>query len=272
MLALTVAGYCVTAVGSHLVPTNERNDGAWGFVLGVDYPQFYAGARMVAEGRSAEVYDVGAFRAELLEGLHRERTKLLPLYPPPILVAFAPLGVLPYRASVAVYAALAATLLWAGAQLHRRIAPVASAADARTAGLAYFALWPVAATLLVGHPSPVLGLIAPGAALALRAGRPLAAGVLLGLLAYKPQLCAAAGLALLGAGRWRLLAGFALGAGALCAATLPVVGWEAWQGLLDQAMQFCQRADRLMRYPGRMYNLRAALALPFPVEMWPMLR
>jgi hypothetical protein len=84
-----------------------------------------------------------------------------------------------------------------------------------------------------------IGLIQPGLILMLvvavawrlsRAGRPYAAGAVLGLSVLKPQLVLIVPLVLLAAGRWRIVAAFAAVAGALALVSLLVIGP---QGLSD---------------------------------------
>lgn len=103
--------------------------------------------------------------------------------------------------------------------------------------------WPVASVYLIGFTGARAGidlgqnaaitvmLLIMGWALRLR-NRPVAAGVVWGLLAFKPVWALSFFIALIFLRQWRML--FAMGATglALIAATLPVVGVETWKNWL----------------------------------------
>jgi hypothetical protein len=99
--------------------------------------------------------------------------------------------------------------------------------------------WPVASFAIMVYPGfahavnlgqnsvLVLALFAWGWALVSRE-RPLAAGLVWGLLAFKPVWAAAFFVVPLITGRWRVCLAMLLTGAVLAAATLPVVGWENW--------------------------------------------
>ncbi len=62
--------------------------------------------------------------------------------------------------------------------------------------------------------------------------RPVAAGVLIGLLALKPHLAVLFPLALFAEGRWRSIAAAAVTVLVLSAASLVAFGWESWAAFL----------------------------------------
>lgn len=159
----------------------------------VDVRPLYLGARLLLRG--SDPYDDLALKAEwsavtAREGLASQHPPGLPrtplVYPPWALPVFIPLALLPYAAAIRVWSLLLPVLLAAAAVLVAHLAPVASrwvaAADlvllAFAAKVTEWILW-------VGQPVPLcLAIGFAGWALA-RRGRPLAAGLCLGLAAFK---------------------------------------------------------------------------------------
>jgi alpha-1,2-mannosyltransferase len=63
--------------------------------------------------------------------------------------------------------------------------------------------------------------------------RPMAAGLCLGALVYKPHLAIVAPIALIAARRWRVLFSAAASATAFCLASLAIFGADSWRAFLD---------------------------------------
>jgi alpha-1,2-mannosyltransferase len=72
-----------------------------------------------------------------------------------------------------------------------------------------------------------------GGGLVLLDTRPVMAGVLMGLLAYKPQFGLLIPLVLLATGRWRVIAAAAVTVVCACATTLIVFGLQVWQAFAN---------------------------------------
>jgi hypothetical protein len=83
-----------------------------------------------------------------------------------------------------------------------------------------------------GHNGFLTALLL-GGGLILLDRRPLAAGLLLGCLVYKPQFALLIPLLLLVARQWRAIVGAALSSLALIAVTYAIWGWPVWQAFLD---------------------------------------
>ena len=133
-----------------------------------------------------------------------------PVYGPQISLMFAPFARLPYGASLAVwlFASLAACLT-CGYLVWKACPRLADRS------------WTIA-LLLVADPAlhfvlgfaqiSAIGLVCvTGGFFALRANRPVLAGLAIGSLFYKPQLGLAAGFIFLFAGEWRIVLGAAMG-------------------------------------------------------------
>src|SRR5205823_10368143 len=82
------------------------------------------------------------------------------------------------------------------------------------------------------------------------ATRPILAGVLLGLLTYKPQLGVLVPIALVAAGLWRTIAAAAATVAVLIAATGLVFGWSIWpawlSGILAYSDQFAAESSEIL--------------------------
>lgn len=187
--------------------------GSWGTppradLARVDFAAFWGAARLTLAGRAGESYLWPSLAAELRAAFHVGVTPPMTfLYPPPMLLALAPLGRLPYTAAFAVWTATGlcayAAAVWAACP--RPAALVAALAPAGVFFCAY------------AGQNGFLTAAALGGGLALLDRRPLAAGVLLCLFACKPHLAVLAPVALVAGGRWRALAAMAGTYAALCA-------------------------------------------------------
>ncbi len=200
--------------------------------IGYDFMSYWSAARLALEGRAEAAFDGAQITA-----IQHQAVPFLPNiwypwhYPPIFLLVVAPLGFLPYPAALATFVLSTATL-WAA--LVRRILVDKEAwivAGATPAGLI---------NLLDGQNAFLTAGLAGFARLWLDR-RPVAAGILIGLLAVKPHLAVLFPLALLAEGRWRSIAAASLTVLALAAASLLAFGWGSfvtfWHHLpISQAM------------------------------------
>jgi alpha-1,2-mannosyltransferase len=199
--------------------------------LGTDYSNVYAAGRAALQGHAALPFDpAGQYHAE--QAIFGRATPFYGWhYPPYFLLLAAPLATLPYLASLVLWQL--ATLALYFAALHRllRNGPVpALAADK---------LWPIIAlgftavfvNLTHGHNGFLTtALLAFG--LAFLDKRPLLAGVMFGLLAYKPQFAILIPLVLAASGRWRVFASAAATVALLTIAVTVIFGADVWPAFL----------------------------------------
>jgi hypothetical protein len=191
--------------------------------IGYDFMAFWSAAQLALDGRPEAAFDGATIAA-----IQHWAVPFLPNiwfpwhYPPTFLLVVVPLGELPYPAALALFV-LGTAALWAA--LVRQILPDKRAwivAAAAPAGLI---------TLIDGQNAFLTGALA-GFALLWLDRRPVAAGILVGLLAVKPHLAVLFPLALLAEGRWRSIAAAAATVLALCLASLAAFGWGSWAGFL----------------------------------------
>jgi len=192
--------------------------------VGYDFMAFWSAARLALAGRPEAAFDGPTIAAIQHEAVPFLANIWFPWhYPPIFLLVVVPLGLLPYPAALAAFV-LGQAALWA--ILVRRILPDRRAwivAAAAPAGLI---------TLLDGQNALLTASLA-GFALLWLDRRPVAAGIMIGLLAVKPHLAVLFPLALLAEGRWRSIAVAAATVLALGAASLLAFGWGSWVAFLD---------------------------------------
>ena len=115
--------------------------------------------------------------------------------------------------------------------------------------------------LLVGQISALWLLIVAAAWHAFRTGRPLMAGLALGLLGLKPSLLPFALIVLAGAGQWRAVAGIALSLAAQAAIVSIVYGAEALERVCGVVADVVTHADRYEPSLWQAHGLLNALVL-----------
>ncbi len=198
-------------------------------VLFPDYLVFWAAARAWVEGKLALVYNIDAF-TDFQNALFPDRfghyVHFRPFFYPPIwLLMLLPFGFVAVGKAFSLY--LSGTLAVATGLQGRRdwwgwLAIVTSPG----------ATW----TVLAG-PNTFLSIALFYGGFAILECSPAAAGVLLGLLSYKPQIWALVPLALLAARQWKALAWMAGTVAVLCLASLAVFGLDFWFAFFDAARE-----------------------------------
>lgn len=191
-----------------------------------DFSIFWEAGLLARQGRLQTLYSPDAFFA-VRQALHIAHAWKEPwFYPPPSLLALMPISHLPLGPAYVVWV-LVLTLL---GLLVLRVAKLS---------------WPAILVSLVspamvysveaGQWESLCGcLLVTG--LLLQARKPMVSGLLLSLMLFKPQAGWSVPIALLAAGRWRvILAGIAGGA-VLCGLTTLVMGWGVWQAWLSHGL------------------------------------
>jgi alpha-1,2-mannosyltransferase len=229
-------------------------------VIFIDFFMIWSSARFVLENGLAGFWgpSLQEFQSALLGVPHGYHP--FP-YPPPFLFFVLPLGFLSYFVAYFLFIGTTGAAYLAGAA-GRRPHPVMA--------LALLAAPAALCNALYGHNGFLTaGLLAGG--VRLLGARPALAGILFGLLAYKPQLALAIPVALVAAGAWRALAASAATALGLALASVAVFGIGPWLDWLAFMPGFSERVlangDVLF---WKMASLAPALlrvGLPFPVAM-----
>ncbi|TML11000.1 MAG: DUF2029 domain-containing protein [Actinobacteria bacterium] len=196
--------------------------------LGGDYPAFYAAGRLITSSQRSDMYDP-ARQAQMQQGLFpadSEQGLLYFAYPPHTALVYAPLSHLPYRVSYALHTLLMVGATVAALYLVRPMLPVVNGHFAIVA-IGAVSFYPMYRAITGGQNTALTLLLLAGSWRAVDADRDVVAGLLLGLLLFKPQFALPLiGLHLL-ARRWRLGMSAAFTAAACwgAGAALLGVGW-----------------------------------------------
>jgi glycosyl transferase family 87 len=198
--------------------------------IGTDFSSFYAAGWLALEGHARDVYDPAAHHAREQATFGADTPYYTWNYPPLFLFVAAPLALLPYSLALAIFqGATLALYLWVIALIVRP----GGERTAITKNWLPIAIGYPAVFINMGHGQNGLlsaGLL--GAALVALPRRPLMAGLLMGLVAYKPQFFLVIPFALLAGTQWRALLGAGLTILALAAASCLVFGADCWAAFL----------------------------------------
>jgi Glycosyltransferase family 87 len=188
----------------------------------VDYIAYWAAAKETAHGHATLAYDDEVVKQLQTEEIGSSVDGLPWLYPPFALLIFLPLALLPYAASFAAWLLVSGAIMVSAV---RRIAP--------RWGVWLALAFPATAFNLISGQAGMLsaGLFAWG--MLLLPKRPVLAGAILGLMAFKPHFVPLILLALF-AGRQKQALVSTLGcAAALSVASLALLGSGPWQAFLS---------------------------------------
>jgi hypothetical protein len=214
MVVVVLGGYLVS-IGAGPFRTGGFTDLA-GAVIGADFTAFYWAGHAVVHGRVEQLYDIDAELA-FLDALRAPAPSLAEVHafvsPPYWALFFAPLGALPYPAALALFWALSFALLWLNVRAISAELPELEAlgTPARRVALA-IGFFPCLFSFLNGQTSMLLLTPLTLTFVLLRRREDFWAGIVLGLLAIKPQIAFGPAVILLFSGRFRALAGAALSA------------------------------------------------------------
>src|SRR5215204_4920762 len=218
-----------------------------------DFLIFYTGAEIVNAGKGEDLYDLNVQQA------HQERFKLpnkawsvLPFnHAPYELVPFLPLTKLSFQSAHIVWSVMSVVFLILACI-------ILSALTERThrilLGGLMLSFYPTWITIKMGQDSTMSLLILVGVFASLKYGRDVAAGGILALGLYKPQLVLPLAGILFLCRNWRSLIAFAATAASLAAISLAMVGWQGILGLLSIFSEMGRPTSIV--YPAHMANLR----------------
>jgi len=188
-----------------------------------DFVNVWAAGRLVLDGHSAAAYDWTLHRAVEVAAVGHEFEGYYGWhYPPTFLFVAAALATLPY---------LAAALIWLAATLPAYVAAVRAIIGERIGILSACAFPGVVWNISAGQNGFLTAALI-GGVLASLPRRPIVAGILLGLLTYKPQFGLLFPLVLLLEGNWRVLAAAAATAAVMVAASL-ALGTDSWRAFVE---------------------------------------
>jgi len=215
LLALELVVFLFLIAGTHgwIVPLERPTT--------TDFASFYAAGSLADSGTPALAYNEAAHYAAEQAATAPGIEYQFFYYPPVFLLICALFGRLPYMAAFIAFeaASLAACLVVARNTVRMKDWP---------ALVPLLAFPSVFWTLGLGQNAFLTAALF-GGALLLIDRRPLLAGILFGLLCYKPHFGLLIPVALVAGGRWRAFAGAAIAGAAMVALSVALFGWQSWQ-------------------------------------------
>jgi hypothetical protein len=202
-----------------------------GAPVGGDLPSHLLGGRLLLQGDLHRLYDLDYQRQFWRAWL--PRADFNPYVSPPFMTAFyAPLAALPYGLALAIWTAISIACIVLSVRLLWPLLPDLHQFGQRALLGHLLVAPPVLYVLFGGQDSAVSLLLLAGGLRLLLGGQEIAAGALLGLGVYKPQLFAVIPVMFLAQRRWRALGGWIFVAGGLTLISMVMVGP---QGVRDYA-------------------------------------
>ena len=211
LAAYLIASILWIALANGLVDRNNKP-------LGTDFSNVYAAGMLASNGKPDVAYDWPSEHAVEKAIFGRDVGFYGWLYPPQFLLVAAILALVPYGWALA---------LWMATTLSAYIAIIRVILPQPTAVLVALAYPAVFVNLLHGQNGFINAALLGGALLLLDR-RPITSGVLIGLLAYKPQFGVLIPLMLLATARWTVVAAASATVLAACTVTLSMFGTKVW--------------------------------------------
>lgn len=220
---LSLLIYLLAAVA--VVASSTALIDVFGKPLGYDFITFWSASLLTLQGHAADAFDFHKIFAAQRIAVPAGQSIFLWHYPPTFQLVAAPLALLPYLVSYLVFTigTLALYVFTCGRLLKLKEAAILLVAFPGVFICAFH-----------GQNSFLSAALFAGAVLAMER-RPALAGVLLGLLAFKPQLGLLIPVALIASRQWRVF--FITGATALCFALVAtlVFGVDLWIAFFKDA-------------------------------------
>jgi hypothetical protein len=213
LFAIASVAYALTIDWRGTIPRDGTT-----LAVGRDFLNIWMYGRAAFSADPSLFYDLDAYHAAIRGLLGMELNGQNWSYPPSMLLLAAPFGQLTYLAALACWTLAGVAVFMAVATKHVR--------DWRI--LVPVLLSPAALFCLVSGQSSFLTAAMLVATFALLDRKPVAAGVLIGLLSIKPQLGVLFPFMLMASGRWRVFMVAAATALALAGVTAAIFGEQVW--------------------------------------------
>jgi hypothetical protein len=213
LFAITLVAYVWTIDWRGAIPRDGTT-----LAVGRDFLNLWMYGRAAGSADPGQFYDLAAYHQAIRALLGIELQGQNWSYPPSVMLLAAPFGQLNYLTALACWTLLGISAFFAVGRKH--------VADWRI--LIPVALSPAALFCLVSGQGSFLVVAMMMAIFALIDRKPVAAGLLIGLLSIKPQLGILFPFMLVASGRWRAFASAAATAVALAGVTALLFGPQVW--------------------------------------------
>ena len=169
--------------------------------FGRDFLAFYTAGMLAADGRFAELYDLesfGTLQRRVAQGQGMELGEAIGPWwnPPGYAWVFAPLARLPFGGALLLWTGINLAAACGAAWILVHVVSPRGGSDRLLVALLLLSSAPLLQSITHGQNSAISLLIVSAVAVAWRGGDAFLAGACVGMLAYKPQLAAALGVAL----------------------------------------------------------------------------
>jgi hypothetical protein len=263
-LAALATFFVVLAAGGYLytVSWSEIPRDGTSLVVGRDFLNFWMYGRAAPTADPSRFYDVAEYHRAVAALLGPNYPGQNWSYPPSIFFFAAPFGQLGYLPALLMWILLGGGLFFAVARRHL--------ADNRL--LIALLLSPAAVLCVISGQSSLITAVMLITIFVWLDRRPIAAGILIGLLTLKPQLGILFPVMLIASARWRVFMAAAITALALAAATALVFGPQVWVDFVTKGLAVNNMVladpERIATpfYPTIFMNLRG-IDLPYSVAM-----
>lgn len=189
----------------------------------VDYICFWMASDLLLSGHALTLYDFSSFSS--LQAQVFQTSGLAFFYPPTWLLYIWPISLIPFLPSALLFQGICAGLA---------AVSLAFLARHRDAGWLFLAFPPIAFCVLYGQNGMFNLALLAGALACLDRGRHLAAGLLIGLMTFKPHLGVLIPFALLAGGYWRAFWAAAVVSIFLAGLSSALFGQELWLAFFKQ--------------------------------------
>jgi hypothetical protein len=256
-VAIAAGGYVYTLSWSAPFPRDGTS-----LVVGRDFLNFWMYGRAALTADPSRFYDLAEYHRALAALLGPNYPGQNWSYPPSIFFIAAPFGLLAYLQALLVWTLASSALFFAVARRH--------VADSRL--LIALTLSPAAVLCVMSGQSSLVTAAMLLTIFAWLDHRPVAAGILIGLLTLKPQLGVLFPVLLIASGRWRVFASATITTLALVAATALVFGPQVWIDFIAKGLPannlVLADPERIATpfYPTVFMNLRG-IDLPYSAAM-----
>jgi Glycosyltransferase family 87 len=221
LFAVTLIAYAWTIDWSGAIPRDGTT-----LAVGRDFLNLWMFGRAAGSADPGQFYDLNAYQQAIRDLLGMELNGQNWSYPPSIILLAAPFGQMSYLAALACWTLLGVAVFIAVGRKYvidwRILIPVV--------------LSPAALFCLISGQSSFLVTAILMAIFALLDRKPVAAGLLIGLLTIKPQLAILFPFMLMASGRWRVFIAAAVTTLALVGVTAAVFGGQVWIDFISKGL------------------------------------
>ena len=234
-----------------------------------DFRQMYTGGYMIRTGHATELYDINAqtrFQQQLFP--QATRTSFLLINHPAFEeLAFVPLSLFPYKSAFLIFIGVNCLALIASLKLLRQNTDPIRKRWRWAPTLLVLSFFPITRALLQGQDSIILLLFLSSATILLQRGRPLSAGIVIGLSVFRFQIALPILILYVLWKQSRLVLGFLISASAAVLLSVWTVGFVGMKDYLDLITSISVRMDNPAAIahtaitPFEMMNLRGLISV-----------